>query len=150
MTRQIVNPETMLVPRGPYAHGLVIDPAQRWLMATGQVAIDRDGHIPDGAQAQSEMVWQHVQSILASGGMTIADIVKTSVFVTSAEAMAAFNVVRNRILGDHVVATTAVIVPALANPAYLVEVEFMACCDPKRHGEPTATDALGAMAWTFP
>ena len=127
MSVTVVNPKDIRKPAGPYSHGLVVEPGKRWLFTTGQVAITLEGEIPEGAEAQSLLVWQHLKALLVEAQMEVTNIVKTTVHVTSAETMAIHNKVRNTILGSHCPVTTATIVSALANPRYLVEVDIVAC-----------------------
>lgn len=59
--------------------------------------------------------------------MTLKDVVKASVFLASADDIAAFRKVRAERLGDAVPTSTLVIVAALAQPEFKVEVEAVAC-----------------------
>lgn len=130
MALTAINPERLKTPAGPYAHGIVVDPGMRWLVTTGQVALAKDGSVPDGVEAQSLLIWDHLQALLADAGMEMADIVRTAVFATSVEGLATYNAVRNQMLGELTPATTALVVSALANPKYLIEVEMIACRNP--------------------
>ncbi len=126
MDYQSFNPVELMVPTGPWSHGLRIDPGKELLFVTGQVAIGADGVIPAGIEAQAELVWANVGKVLDEAGMEPRHIVRTGVYVTSADALAATNAVRNRFLGDSRPATTVLVVAALANPRYLVEVDVIA------------------------
>lgn len=123
---QSVNPDSLMAPTGPWSHGLRIDPGKELLFVTGQVAAAADGSIPDTVEAQAERVWENVLTVLAAAGMEPAHIVRTGVYVTSPDALPAVNAVRNRVLGDARPATTVLVVAALANPRYLVEVDVIA------------------------
>jgi enamine deaminase RidA (YjgF/YER057c/UK114 family) len=72
------------------------------------------------------MVWENVVTVLEAAGMGVADIVRTGVYVTSVELLPVVNAARNRVLADATPATTVVVVAALANPKYLVEVDVVA------------------------
>jgi len=120
------NPASVAAPLGPYSHGVEIPPNARWLYIAGQVAMKPDASIPDGIESQTELVWQNITAILADAGMKITDLVKINTYVTGAGLFQGMAKVRARILGDHRPASTAVIVTALANPAFLVEVEGVA------------------------
>lgn len=125
-----INPERLKTPAGPYSHGIVIDPGMRWLITTGQVALEKDGSVPDGAEAQARLIWDFLEALLADAGMAMADIVRLAVFAVSPQALADHNKVRNEKLGTLAPVTTAVVVSALANPKYLLEVEITACRQP--------------------
>lgn len=123
---QSINPKKLMAPTGPWSHGLRVEAGKELLFVTGQVAIRADGIIPEGVDAQAEMVWANVATVLEAAGMTAADIVRTGVYVTTADALPIMNAVRNRFLGSACPATTVLVVAALANPKYLVEVDVIA------------------------
>ncbi|MGB3415094.1 MAG: RidA family protein [Mesorhizobium sp.] len=121
-----INPSVLMRPTGPWAHGVRVPAGKELLFVTGQVAVRADGAIPEGAQAQAEMVWGNVITVLEAAGMGVDDIVRTGVYVTSAEFLPVVNAARNKVLGDATPATTVLVVPALANPKYLIEVDVIA------------------------
>jgi 2-iminobutanoate/2-iminopropanoate deaminase len=59
--------------------------------------------------------------------MTLKDVVKTTVFLTSADDVASFRKVRAQRLGDAMPTSTLVIVTALVQPEFKVEIEAIAC-----------------------
>ena len=71
-----LNPKSLKAPAGPYTHGLKVSAASEWLFTTGQVALAVDGAIPEGAAAQSELVWSHLRALLEDAGMTVERVYK--------------------------------------------------------------------------
>ena len=61
--------------------------------------------------------------------MTLNDVVKTTVFLTSAADIDGFRKVRGQRLGDALPASTLLIITALAGPEFKVEVEAIASKD---------------------
>jgi enamine deaminase RidA (YjgF/YER057c/UK114 family) len=61
--------------------------------------------------------------------MTLKDVVKTTVFLTSAGDIEGFRKVRGQRLGDNAPASTLVIITQLARPEFKVEVEAIASKD---------------------
>ena len=122
------NPKSIAPPTGTgtYSHGVVVPPNSRLLYIAGQVGIRPDGSIGDSIEEQSETVWANLVAVLAEAGMGIKDIVKINNYLTRAENMAAFRVVRTKYLGGHCPASTIMVVQALAYPKFLVEVEAVA------------------------
>lgn len=122
-----MRPEGMSPPPG-YSHVVVTAPG-RIVFVSGQVSEDAAGQLigkGDVAQ-QAEQVFANLSRALAAAGATTRDVVKITVFVTDAGAIAAVRTVRNRVFGTEAPpASTAVVVRALANPDWLVEVEAIA------------------------
>ncbi|HTK16653.1 MAG TPA: Rid family detoxifying hydrolase [Acidimicrobiia bacterium] len=108
---------------GPYS------PAVRagdWLVLAGQVGLDPEsGALVDGVEAQSRQVLANIVAILADCGATIADVAKTTVFVTDIAEFATVNAVYAEAFGDHRPARSTVQVAALPGGAQ-VEVETWA------------------------
>jgi 2-iminobutanoate/2-iminopropanoate deaminase len=122
----VVSSPAVAAPRGHYSPGVLIDPGKRWLVLSGQVAVDLRGKTPDSIEAQTRLVWQNIKHLLGAANMEIADIAKITSYLTSADHLAGFNAARDGILSEHKPASTLLIVAGLAAPQYLVEIEVMA------------------------
>lgn len=123
---KLFNPKSISAPNGTYSHGALLPQAAQLLYVAGQVAIRPDGSIPDTLEAQAEVVWSNVLAVLAEGGMSVANLVKINSYITRAEDFPKFAAIRAKYLGSHRPASTLVVVSALANPKFLVEVEAVA------------------------
>jgi 2-iminobutanoate/2-iminopropanoate deaminase len=124
-----VMPESIAPPAAQYAHAVLSEGAGRWLHTSGVVPVAPDGGVPDGVAAQAGVVWANLAAILAEAGMTPGDVVSVTTYVVASamgdglgEAMAA----RDDFLGGRRVASTLVTVPALARPAWLIEIALVA------------------------
>ena len=107
---------------GPYS------PAVRagdWLMLAGQVGLDADGRLAEGAEAQARQVLENVEAVLRDCGAALADVAKTTVFVTDIADFATVNAVYAEAFGNHKPARSTVEVSALPAAA-LVEIEVWA------------------------
>jgi 2-iminobutanoate/2-iminopropanoate deaminase len=109
---------------GPYS------PAVRagdWLILAGQVGLDpASGSMVDGGvEAQARQVLANVKAVLADCGASIAQVAKTTVFVTSMSDFATVNAVYAEAFGNHKPARSTVEVSALPGGA-LVEIETWA------------------------
>jgi enamine deaminase RidA (YjgF/YER057c/UK114 family) len=121
------NPDTMSKPTG-YAHVVeVIGPAKMVYLA-GQVASGPDGKIVGerDMKAQAEQVFKNLQAGLAAAGATFSDVVKMTTYVTDMSQAQAIRDARARYFGNTAPASTLIAVPALANPAYMLEIEVIA------------------------
>ena len=122
-----INPAAVRAPSG-YNHAIeIINPARRVVIA-GQVGVRPDGTIPDatapgGAEAQIAQAFANLMAILAATGMTTANLVKTTVFLTERAHLAAFRAERAKVMGDLVPASTLLFVAGLADPRFVVEIE---------------------------
>lgn len=111
---------------GKYSDAVETAPNLRWLMTSGTPGLSASGDLPSDITGQSELAWQHIVGMLARAGMTVADIVKVTQYLTSAEDIQAYAKVRARFLGDARPASMLLVVPALVWPKFLVEVEILA------------------------
>ena len=74
---------------GPYSQA--IDTGSM-LFASGQIPINpADGSIPEGITAQTKQSLANVKAILAEAGLTVYNVVKTTVFLADMGDFAAFN-----------------------------------------------------------
>ena len=112
-----------------FSHAIEVSGAQRTLYIAGQVGIDGQGHIPGNIEAQCHAVWDRIEKLLQDGKMTLKDVVKTTVLLTSAEYIDGFRKVRAQRLGDNAPASTLMVITALARPELKVEVEAIASKD---------------------
>ncbi len=112
-----------------FSNAIEVSGPQRTLYIAGQVAIDASGHIPGNIEAQCHLVWDKIEKLLQDGKMTLKDVVKTTVFLTSADYIEGFRKVRAQRLGDVAPASTLVIITALVRPEFKVEVEAIASKD---------------------
>ena len=74
---------------GPYSQGIA---AGQTVYVSGQLPIDpATGAIPEGIAAQTTQSLKNIQAILAEQGMTLADVVKTTVFLADMNDFAEMN-----------------------------------------------------------
>jgi enamine deaminase RidA (YjgF/YER057c/UK114 family) len=111
---------------GAYSDAIEVGPNLRWLLTSGTPGLATDGDLPKDISGQTEIAWKHVISMLERAGMTVADIVKVTQYLTRAEDIAAYGKVRTRFLGDVRPAAMLLVIPQLVRPDFLVEVEIVA------------------------
>ena len=121
------NPATVVEAYGGgYSQALEIPPGARLLFTAGQVGARPDGTTAEGFAAQADQTWANIMALLAEGGMGADDIVKITGYVVGEENFPAYAAARKKALGGVRPASTAIIVPVLALPAWLVEIEAVA------------------------
>lgn len=116
------NPTTVRAPTG-YTHAVEVRNPERWLVISGQVGVAPDGAIPDSGEAQVAQAFANLTAVLAANGMTVANIVKTTVFLTDRALLPGFRAARSAVLGENVPASTLLFVAGLADPRFQVEIE---------------------------
>ncbi len=92
-------------------------------MIAGQVGIAPGGGLEQGFEAQSRRAWSNLFAVLEGAGMTKADLVKVTVFVTLADVTAAYRAIRDEVMEGHMPPMTYLVVAGLAAPGMLVEIE---------------------------
>ena len=112
-----------------FSHAIEVTGPQRTLYIAGQVGIDDKGHIPGNIEAQCHLVWDRIEKLLQDGKMTLTEVVKTTVLLTSADYIDGLRKVRAQRLGDNAPASTLMVITALARPEFKVEVEAIASRD---------------------
>lgn len=120
------NPPAVAGPFSTYSHGVEVAPNARWLHVSGQVAVDLEGRTPDDFTAQADLAFRNLGAVLAAAGMSPADVVKMTVYLTRLDDLAALRAARDRFQGDARPASTLVVVQSLARPEWRVEVEAIA------------------------
>ncbi len=120
------NPSTVAGPFATYSHGVELEGPIRLVFGAGQAGVDADGRIGDGIEEQSRLVWRNIAEVLAEAEMGIRDIVHLNMLLVHREDAPAARTVREEMLGDHRPASTLLYVVGLANPKWLIEVDFIA------------------------
>lgn len=126
MGSNAVEPEGIAPPAARYAHAVVTNGAEKWLHTSGIVATRADGSIADDVGGQARDVWSNIAAILAEAGMEPGDIVSVTTYVVPGQDLAPVMAERDRFLGGRLAASTLLIVPELAQPAWKVEIAVVA------------------------
>jgi len=112
----------MSKPLGPYSP---VVRAGDFVIVSGQGGMADGRKVSGGVAAETEQTMKNVAARLATVGATLADVVKTTCFLTDMENFGAFNEAYATALGSHRPARSTIGVAAL--PAgFLVEVEAWA------------------------
>jgi enamine deaminase RidA (YjgF/YER057c/UK114 family) len=82
-----------------------------------------DGPCPDDAGAQARRCFDIIAAALAEAGASLADVVRTRMYVTSADYAVAVGAVHGELFGHVRPAATMVVVAGLLDPAWKVEIE---------------------------
>jgi 2-iminobutanoate/2-iminopropanoate deaminase len=125
MTKTIIKPAKSAPALGPYNHGVR---AGDLLFCAGQIPIDPahpNGPLPADIKAQTERVIENIKLILEDQKLTLASVVKTTVFMTNLADFAPMNEVYAKHFTTDFPARSTVQVAALPRGAE-VEIEVVA------------------------
>lgn len=108
---------------GPYSQAI---DAGAFVFISGQIPVDpATGNIPEGITAQTTQSLANVRAILAEDGLTVANVVKTTVFLADMADFGPMNEVYASVFTAPFPARSAVAVKTLPKNV-LVEIEVIA------------------------
>ena len=124
MTRHAVTTSGAPSAIGPYSQGIV---SGDLVFCSGQLGLDpaTGDLVEGGVEAQTERALRNLTSVLDAAGVSIADVVKTTVFLADIADFAAVNAVYARHMPDPAPARSTFAVGALPKGG-LVEIEAVA------------------------
>ena len=124
MARAKVSTDSAPAAIGPYSQAIILDGV---IYCSGQVGLDpASGQLVEGdVQAQAQRALQNLSAVLEAAGSSLANVVKTTVFLTNMGNFAAMNEVYATFFGDEPPARSTVAVAELPKGAQ-VEIEAIA------------------------
>lgn len=129
MKRTAVNPWPWSLQYA-YNQAELIEGGQRMLVCAGQTATDAEGapaHAGDIA-AQLTLALENLDAVLAAGGMSLADVVRLTIYTTDVDALFPhYGILAERLAGAGVMPPATLLgVARLAFPDLLVEIDATA------------------------
>ena len=111
-----------------YSHVVSVPAGRRIVYVSGQLARNGKGEIvgPKDMRAQIRQVGENLKAALEAAGATLADLVKTTPYVTDIDEFFKHVDVRHEYLGQALPGSTTVEVRRLSHPDFLVEIEAIA------------------------
>jgi enamine deaminase RidA (YjgF/YER057c/UK114 family) len=122
--KTVITPPDVHTVSGRYEHAIV---AGDTVYMAGQIALDPKGNLVGlgDSEAQARQLYHNMERVLAAAGGTLDDIVSATVYMTNLQHREGHNKVRGEI-GLTSPANTSVVIAALAQPEFLLEVEAIA------------------------
>lgn len=110
-----------------YSHIVVTEPG-RQVFISGQLARDATGALvgKGDMRAQIRQVGENLKTALAAAGASLADLIKTTTYVTDIDEFFKHVDIRMDYFGPGMPTSTTVEVRRLAHPDFLIEVEAVA------------------------
>lgn len=124
MSRDVIRTAGAPQAIGPYSQAIGVD---QLVFVSGQIPLDpATGElVADDISVQTRRVLQNVQAVLEAAGSSLAQVIKTTVFLTDIGDFAAMNTVYAEFFAQDPPARSAVQVAALPRGAS-VEIEVVA------------------------
>jgi 2-iminobutanoate/2-iminopropanoate deaminase len=122
--RELIETVGAPAPVGPYSVGVATDSL---LFCAAQAGLDPQtgGLVRGGTGPETERAMKNLAAVLDAGGLSFADVVKTTVFLVDIADFGIVNEVYGRLIGDRPPARTTVAVAALPIGAR-IEIEMIA------------------------
>lgn len=121
--KQAISTEKAPSAIGPYSQGIK---AGNLVITSGQLPLDpATGAFPEGIEAQTRQSLTNCKAVLEAAGVTMADVIKTTVFLSDMNDFAAMNGVYATFFEGACPARSAVQVARLPKDA-MVEIECIA------------------------
>ena len=131
--RQRIQPDKLHVrkdgDRVLYSQVMVVEVGgTRQIFIAGQVARDKNGNCVGlgDMRAQIEQVGQNIKDALEAAGATLADVARTTTYVTDMDEYFKHQDVRMRYFAQAIPTSTTVQVARLSRPEFMVEIEAFA------------------------
>ena len=123
MTKRIIFTEKAPKPVGPYSQAVISDTL---VFISGQIPLDPKFQkiVKGGIEAQTGQVLENLKNILKSINLTLADVIKTSVFLSDLNDFQNFNKVYSRYFDKNPPARTTVQAGLMAG--VLLEIDAIA------------------------
>jgi 2-iminobutanoate/2-iminopropanoate deaminase len=121
-----LNPSNMHAPIGAYVHHNISPPGARLYASAGQLGVTPAGELLADPRAQIAEAWLNVGRWLEAVQLKTSDVLKVTVFMTSAEHVDYSRECRRGLLGDVITGNTLVYVTALADPRMVIEIDVLA------------------------
>ena len=123
MSKKIISTDKAPAAIGPYSQAVE---AGGFVYASGQIPIDpATGNIPEGIEAQAKQALTNVKNLIEAAGLTLDNVVKTSVFIKNMADFAKVNEIYATFFTKDYPARSCVEVSALPK-GVLIEVEVVA------------------------
>ena len=128
MARRNISSGTKWEPLVGYSRAVRVGPH---VHVAGTTAVDAAGNLvgPGDAYAQTAFILRKIETALIEGGASMAQVVRTRMFVTDISRFEEFGRAHGEVFRDIRPASTMVEVKALVDPAMLIEIEADAYLD---------------------
>jgi enamine deaminase RidA (YjgF/YER057c/UK114 family) len=109
-----------------YSHQVEVQGPARWLVLSGQLGTMPDGTVPEDPIRQLDVAFDNVRRNLEAAQMEVGDLVKLTIYLVGDFDVKQRRAVIVSHLKEHRPCVTMLMIAALADPIYKVEIEAWA------------------------
>lgn len=110
-------------PNPGYSHTAIITGPARRLLISGQIGMAPDGTVPKTSGEQMDQALRNIETHLAAHGMTLRNITRFTTYLLNTGCIPVWRKHRDAFMQGHQPTSTLLVVSALADPRFLVEIE---------------------------
>ena len=125
MNRETINARNAPAPRGGYSQAVKIKDFKTLLFISGQIPVSDDDKVPETFEDQARLVWRNIDAQLKAAGMSRADLVKVTTYLSDRHHATANREIRSDYLGA-VAPAMSVVICAIFDDKWMLEVEAIA------------------------
>lgn len=125
MNRETINARNAPTPRGGYSQAVKIEDFKKLLFISGQIPVSDDDKVPETFEEQARLVWRNIDAQLKAAGMSKADLVKVTTFLSDRHHATANREIRSEYLGA-IAPAMSVVICAIFDEKWMLEVEAIA------------------------
>ncbi len=110
-----------------FTQGLMVEGVRDWFVLSGQIGLKPDGSLAGrDTESQIRQAFANIAALLADAGLGLDDLVFLRFYLTDPADIPTMRTTRNDFLGSRKVPSTLLVISALANPDWTVEIEAVA------------------------
>jgi len=117
------NPPGVRAPASRYSHAALMEGPGRRLVISGQVGFTPEGEVSASGEEQIRQCLRNLEVVLGAHGMCLGHVVKMTCFLTDTSLIPQWRHLREAAFGSHACTSTLLVISALADPRFVVEVE---------------------------
>ncbi len=125
MKQTKINSVHAPIPDGGYSQAMLTEGMTRLLFISGQIPETINGNTPEDFESQSRLVWSNLVAQLEAAEMSVANLNKVTIFLSSRKYAGINSRVRQEFLGNSSPALTVIITGIFAEK-WLLEIEAIA------------------------
>lgn len=111
--------------KSQYSQAFAVEGAEKLVFVSGQIPVALDANVPDAFAEQARQAWANVVAQLRAADMTLDNLFKVTIFLSSRDYSAENTGIRKEVLGDREPALT-VIICDIFDENWLLEIEAIA------------------------
>ena len=120
------NPANVHPPMAAYTHQIEVQEPARWLVMSGQLGQMEDGTVPEDPLRQLDVAFDNIARNLHAARMEMDDLVKLTIYLVGEFDVKGRRAVISSHLKQPWPCVTLLMIAALADPIYKVEIDAWA------------------------